>query len=652
MSIADATRALTLGVLMLFSCFTSPVGAKTEASDSLAKTFGTIASLWNVRLSQDGSKISFLQMHPKDYPVLRVFDIANREIKPVLSSVPNKFDIAWCSWANRDRLLCGFHGIAKSLGRRYVVTRLVAVDADGSQMKVLLQRKLEGTFAQFQDQIVDWLVDDPDQVLIQMPSAGGSGVEALNIYSGRTRRVSHERKDVRYWISDGHGTPRLRQRVTLERSKWYFRAANDDKWRPLREAKTTEVDDTYSPVGFGDDRNKLLVFKPHQGRLALWSEDLANNRKSELVYAHPEVDLDGLVSLGKYRRLVAVSYQTDKPHLHFFDQRIQAVGDRIRGPFPGKTVTVIDESWDQRYYLANVSSDRDPGTFYRFDAEKSQLDKIASSHPLLQGRELAAMTPIQYEATDGTAIPGYVTLPPERSEGPLPTVILPHGGPESRDGWSFNWLAQFLAARGFAVLQSNFRGSGGYGNLWAGAGGFRGWRLAVSDLSDGAQDLVERGIADPDRVCIVGWSYGGYAALMSAIEEPERYRCVVSIAGVTDPGMLIHDGRDFLSARRLETFVGTADEVRDDGSPLKRAGEILAPVLLFHGEDDVNVSVGHSKALHKAMRQKKKSVEFVEYEGAAHSIERNRHRVDMLVRLGAFLDAHLRPPAKTPRQGE
>ena len=192
-----------------------------------------------------------------------------------------------------------------------------------------------------------------------MPSAGGSGVEALNIYSGRTRRVSHERKDVRYWISDGHGTPRLRQRVTLERSKWYFRAANDDKWRPLREAKTTEVDDTYSPVGFGDDRNKLLVFKPHQGRLALWSEDLANNRKSELVYAHPEVDLDGLVSLGKYGRLVAVSYQTDKPHLHFFDQRIQAVGDRIRGPFPGKTVTVIDESWDQRYYLANVSSDRE-----------------------------------------------------------------------------------------------------------------------------------------------------------------------------------------------------------------------------------------------------------------------------------------------------
>jgi dipeptidyl aminopeptidase/acylaminoacyl peptidase len=257
------------------------------------------------------------------------------------------------------------------------------------------------------------------------------------------------------------------------------------------------------------------------------------------------------------------------------------------------------------------------------------------------------MKPIRYPARDGLEIPAYLTLP-VGAAGPLPTVIFPHGGPESRDYWDFDWLAQFMAAKGFAVLQSNYRGSAGYGEGWTGEGGFRAWRTAINDLTDGAQYLVKEGIADPARICVVGWSYGGYAALMSGVEEPDRYRCLVSIAGVSDPEMLIKVARHFTNRKEVLEHISRDAEVIDKGSPLKRASEIRAPVLLFHGDQDINVTIDHSEKMARALERAKKPVEYIEYEDVEHQIWRNRYRVDMLDRIGSFLDAHIGQPAAAP----
>jgi len=477
-------------------------------------------------------------------------------------------------------------------------------------------------------------------------------VRPVEIYSGDTGIPVETQSGLTGWISDGHGTPRLYWHLSKYHRTWNYRRSGKKKWRRLHKVKISDLDDEFHPVGFGDDPDQLLVIKPHEGRLALWSMDLKGEKEDEIVFSHPEVDVGGTLILGKYKRTVAIEYSTDRPHLHFFDEIVQKISEKLSAHYPGKTVEVLDESWDRRYYIVYVASDLDPGAFYRFDVEKNHLLKISPLYPLLESRSLSPMKPIRYMARDGTEIPGYLTLPAPVSAvdggGALPAVILPHGGPESRDYWQFDWIVQFLAAKGYAVLQSNYRGSGGYGTDWAGEGGFRAWRTAINDLADGAQYLVEQGIVDPARICVVGWSYGGYAALMSGVEESDRYRCLVSIAGVSDPELLIEDYKYFVARAAIEKFIGRSKEVTHRGSPLKRASEIRAPVLLFHGDEDVNVPVHHSRKMAKALKRAKKPVDYIEYKDVEHSILRNGYRVDMLDKIGSFLDAHIGQPAAAP----
>jgi dipeptidyl aminopeptidase/acylaminoacyl peptidase len=311
---------------------------------------------------------------------------------------------------------------------------------------------------------------------------------------------------------------------------------------------------------------------------------------------------------------------------------------------PGQVLAIVDESWDRRFYLIHASSDVDPGVYYRFDSQEGVLSKITSVYPWLEDFDLARMQPLEFLADDGTSIPGYLTLPaPTSSDGstsPRPLVVFPHGGPRARDDWGFDWIPQFLAARGYAVLQANYRGSDGLGEAWVGDGAYKDWKRAMKDVDAGVLALIDQGIADPDRICIAGWSYGGYAALISAIEFPERYQCAVSIAGVTDPYRLLSEAKGRERAYRKTQIPQGAEEMKLS-SPLRRSDETQVPILLFHGDMDRNVPVDHSRDLEKSLRKSKKQVEYIEYEGADHHITKQSDRIDMLQRIGDFLAEHL-----------
>jgi dipeptidyl aminopeptidase/acylaminoacyl peptidase len=247
---------------------------------------------------------------------------------------------------------------------------------------------------------------------------------------------------------------------------------------------------------------------------------------------------------------------------------------------------------------------------------------------------------VTYPAADGVSIPAYLTLPPGREGRNLPAVVLPHGGPAARDEWGFDWLAQYLANQGYAVLQPNYRGSAGYGEQWLQQNGFRSWRTSIGDITAGARWLASEGIADANRLAILGWSYGGYAALQSGVTEPGLFKAIVAIAPVTDLQQAKDDFRDYTSARVNADYIGSGPHIAE-GSPLRHVEAIIAPVLLFHGDRDLNVPAIHSRRMNDALRRAGRSSELVMFEGLEHDLDDSTIRTQMLQRIGAFLSSHL-----------
>jgi dipeptidyl aminopeptidase/acylaminoacyl peptidase len=347
-------------------------------------------------------------------------------------------------------------------------------------------------------------------------------------------------------------------------------------------------------------------------------------------------------------RIVGVRYTTDRTYVEYFDAEAKALASAVREAIGDLSIRFLDESRDRRFYLVHANSDVDSGAYYRFDRETGIASRVTHSHPwLVEGHTLAPMSAIRYPVEEGIEVPAYVTTPPRKEGQRLPLVVLPHGGPFAQDRWGFDWLAQFLAAQGYVVLQANYRGSTGYGIDWVGDGAFKGWRNVVGDIDAGVDHLIEKGLVDPDRICTVGWSFGGYASLMLGIAKPERYRCVVSVAGVTHPyrlysesSLTTHLGRYARVA--IREIVPTRGEEVSLSSPLERVSEFKQPVLLFHGDLDRNVPVDHSRDLAKALERADKSVDYVEFDDADHQIERPDQRIAMLQRIGDFLHQHLK----------
>jgi dipeptidyl aminopeptidase/acylaminoacyl peptidase len=322
----------------------------------------------------------------------------------------------------------------------------------------------------------------------------------------------------------------------------------------------------------------------------------------------------------------------------YTDPGYKALAASLAGALPNlPQIDFVAASDDENKLLFIASSDHDPGHFYLFDKTKKSLAKIFSVQPKLDGRTLAEVRPISYKAADGTEIPAYLTLPPGKTAKGLPAVVMPHGGPSSRDYGDYDWLAQFLVARGYAVIQPNYRGSDGYGKAWLNENGFKGWRTSIGDVNDAARYLASSGIADPKRIAIVGWSYGGYAALQSAETESSLYKAVVAIAPVTDLQLLKEESRNFTNMKEVQEEIGSGPHLVE-GSPLNGADRIAAPVLLVHADRDINVDVEHSDKMQAALNRAGKQVEYYRLKGLDHQLVDANVRTTMLTKIGQLLD--------------
>jgi dipeptidyl aminopeptidase/acylaminoacyl peptidase len=335
----------------------------------------------------------------------------------------------------------------------------------------------------------------------------------------------------------------------------------------------------------------------------------------------------------------------DRPEYHYFDPNMQALQRGLEQAFPDVSVSAV--SWDTalKTVIVAVDAPKQPPTYYYLNRETHQATKIGNAYPDLSANDLGEMKPYPYKARDGVDIPAYLTLPPGKPAKKLPAIVMPHGGPDARDDLSFDWMVQFFANRGYAVLQPNYRGSAGYGHKFTEAG-LHQWGLKMQDdITDGVKKTIADGIVDPKRVCIVGASYGGYAALAGAALTPDLYACAISFAGVSDlPTMIASErGRYGKTSGALSFWISRIGSPDDDSaqlratSPARHADRVKCPVLLLHGEGDITVPIKQSELMADALKSAGKQVEFIRFPGEDHYFSLADTRIRFLKESEAFL---------------
>jgi dipeptidyl aminopeptidase/acylaminoacyl peptidase len=649
------------GVAVAALMCASMAGAQSRTLAEDAAAFGAREAVSAPDLSPDGSTILYLTPGPGRKTVAVVGNLATGQFNKTLSTDGSPESLQWCHYASQSRAVCRFAGFVRWTGAvdngiPVYFGRMIAVDLDGSKPKLLGQAETnsDAGLRQTDGEIIDWLPDANGEVLVNrlyVPEAGttgklvyrnkrGWGVDRVDVTSLKSDTVEAPREAADY-MTDGLGHVRLMSVSGARNSgiftgdiSYFYRTQGSRDWKDLFSGNYRD----FSPLAIDAATDSLYVLKKKNGRYALYTIRLDGSKAETLVAENPRVDIDDVVRFGEGQKVIGYTYVEEKRETVYFDPEFRELANSLSKALP-KTplIEFADASRDGRKLLIFAGSDTDPGRYYLFDRDKKALAPLMIARPELEGRTLASVKPVTVTAPDGTPIPAYLTLPPGKDPKGLPAVVLPHGGPESRDVWGFDWLPQFLAARGYAVIQPEFRGSGGFGDIWLSQNGFQGWRTSIGDISASAKWLGAQGIADPNRIAILGWSYGGYAALQSAATEPSLYKAVIAIAPVTDLSLLKDQAESYTDADLVRREIGSGPHVQQ-GSPLRNAAAITAPVLLVHGKMDANVFYSQSQKMDSALRGAGKQSELLSFEGLDHQLEDSTARTQMLTRIGELLE--------------
>ncbi len=619
---------------------TPPIEAKppripTEhlASRSVFKKF---------EMAPDGSRFAVLRADEKTTQI-QIFDAAKLE-KLEEWSFGERETIEWFKWIDNERLfysvalapfsfkhnrrLNGFHVREVLTGRRFTIPLdrlkwslgdLVHVAEDGTHALVSMRELSE-----------------------RYPS-----VYRFDLRSGaKPQKVIRSKKDVYWWHADDIGVVRLGLGWQNKRLKVYYRSDAASKFKLIGRVRVGEEDSRYWEViqiVSGSD-NGYVLEEGENGRVGIRLFDYATRRTIETFYEHPEWDIESMW-LDDDGKPLAAFYTDDRERAVWFDREYEELYIKIRDRLGTVDVRFVGLARNGERVLLWAGNEADPGAIYSHARGESELVKFVDLRPELDRNALVKPKPVAYRARDGLSIRAYLTLPQGPAQTDLPLIILPHGGPFGvRDKLEYNGEVQFLANRGYAVLQPNFRGSSGYGQAFSDAGNGQIGRKMQDDLDDAMDWAVSEGIADPERVCVIGGSYGGYAALWAVLRNPERYRCAASWAGVTDLKAMLKYDRLFLTRSasrqwRARVRGGNNFDVRAI-SPISRAGELNRPVLLAHGSKDYVVPITQYMAFEEESNDAPVRITKLRIPSEGHSFTSEDSEQQWYDALDHFLDKH------------
>ncbi len=500
--------------------------------------------------------------------------------------------------------------------------------------------------------IINDLPDFPDMVIIAMNKRNPQVFDPyrLNLTDGSMEMLAENPGNIRSWLFDHEGKLRAATAITDGvNTSVLYRETEKDPWKTII---TTNFKEGFSPYFFTFD-NKNLIGASNIGRdkkaIVIFNTD--EGKEDTVLYENPDFDVTGISYSKKRKVLTSASYTSWKRERHFFDKETEDIYKFLEDTLKGYEIAITGENKDENIFIVRTYSDKSLGAYYIYDKNNEKVEKIADVSPWLDEKEMANQLPIEYKSRDGLTIHGYLTLPKgytiETAEN-LPVVVNPHGGPWARDSWGFNPELQFLANRGFAVLQMNFRGSTGYGRkFWEMS--FKKWGQEMQDdVTDGTKWLIEKGIADPNKIAIYGGSYGGYATLTGLVKEPDLYAAGVDYVGVSNLFTFMKTIPPYWKPMldMMYEMVGNPKNEQDsimmrENSPVFHVDKIKAPLFIAQGANDPRVNKDESDQMVKAMKDRGVEVEYMVKDNEGHGFRNEENRFDFYRAMEKFLSKHL-----------
>lgn len=516
---------------------------------------------------------------------------------------------------------------------------------DGSDVKALTPE--QGVRAGVMDDLHN-VPGKEQQVMIQMNQRNPEVFDPYicDIATGELKPLfDNSKENYEGWITDHAGVIRFATRTDGTDNVFYYRA---NAREPFTEYMRTGYKDSWYPVLFTFDNKDLYVSHNLNGRdkSAIVEWDLAGKKEKKLIFENDDYDVSNLDYSKKRQVLTMVSWTGAKEERHFLDEKTKAMYDDLASKFEGLEYWIYGEDDSESKFMVWAGSDRDPGSYYFYDANTDALEKLATLRPWIDPAQMAEMEPISYTSRDGLTIHGYLTLPKGRDAKNLPVVVNPHGGPWARDQWGFNSEAQMLANRGYAVLQMNFRGSTGYGRkFWEAS--FKQWgKTMQDDITDGVQWLIDNRIADPERIAIYGGSYGGYATLAGLTFTPDLYACGVDYVGVSNLFTFMNTVPPYWEAWRAQMYEMVGDPVKDslmmrEASPVFHVDKIKVPLFIAQGATDPRVNKAESDQVVEALKARGVEVQYLVKDNEGHGFRNEENRFEFYEAMDKFLDQHI-----------
>ncbi|WCM25771.1 S9 family peptidase [Sphingomonas sp. QA11] len=639
--VLGASALLLSGSAAIAQQAAPPVVAPAAPADAPipAELFGRLPFMEAPQLSPDGTRAAArLAVNGTQRLAIIPLDDSSKMVQINQGEI----DLNSWTWVNDSWLVARIGTNTPVEGDTWYVRRAISISADGKKMQVLGKQDA----AQGADDIL-WIArDGSPHVLLAMQTSIYSDrpgfwpeVRDFDVSTGKGKRVLAPSTDVMDWYADSTGTVRLGIAYvdSTRTSKMLYRDRNDQTFRTVDKVRGPGASLGNVPAMFLPEPGKAIAYDDAGGFNALYNLDLASLKTGEKLFGVPGYDIDNLITGDGGTRLIGIHYTDTRARTHWFDPALADIQAKIDQAVGTRRAQIKSWSRDFKVLIVLVDSPDNPGTYYIFRQDEGVMHVFASVNEGLGRKAYGPVSSIRYKARDGLEIEAILTRPKGGTGKNLPLIVMPHGGPFARDDESWDWWAQFLASRGYAVIQPNYRGSSGYGTAFSEKGNGQ-WGLAMQDdLIDAIKWAAKEGIADPRRVCIVGGSYGGYAALRAAQRDHGTYRCAISYAGVSDMAAILrHDG-SFLNGGRSKDYWRSQSTDLKGASPINFATDFSIPVLVMHGKVDARVPVKQSREMVEKLKAAGKTYRYIEQPLGDHHFSREADRIQFLKEMEAFL---------------